>query len=93
VFGSEWQRAGEYAKILIPLFAVRFVVSPLSQLAAIGRNKELLFVNGALVAGGISPFLIAQRMGWSVETSLGWMTAVCSLIYLLYLLRLRQLSR
>ena len=93
VFGTEWETAGRFAKIMIPLFAVRFVVSPLSQLAAIVSNKELLFVNSALVVGGILPFYVGGSLGWPVETSLAWMTAVCSGIYLLYLARLRQLSR
>lgn len=92
-FGTEWETAGRFAKIMIPLFAVRFVVSPLSQLAAIVSNKELLFVNSALVVGGVVPFYVGDRMGWPVETSLAWMTAACSLIYLVYLARLRQLSR
>lgn len=92
-FGSQWETAGHFAKIMIPLFAVRFIVSPLSQLAAIVSNKELLFVNTALVAAGILPFYLGARLVWPVETSLGWMTAACSVIYLLYLARLRQLSR
>lgn len=29
-FGSEWQLAGEFAQILVPLFALRLVASPLS---------------------------------------------------------------
>jgi O-antigen/teichoic acid export membrane protein len=30
VFGDEWKMAGVYTKILIPFFAIRFIVSPLT---------------------------------------------------------------
>jgi len=40
VFGVEWRVAGEYAQILIPWMALRFVVTPVSQVPIIlGRQK------------------------------------------------------
>jgi len=32
IFGEEWRIAGKYAQIVIPLFAIRFVVAPLSNI-------------------------------------------------------------
>lgn len=51
-FGSEWQIAGLYAKILTPLMAIRFVVSTLSiSLVVIEKQaKELLIHFGVLFA-------------------------------------------
>lgn len=45
-FGQEWARAGQYAKILTPLMAVRFIASTLSiTLIAIEKQKQELFIH------------------------------------------------
>jgi O-antigen/teichoic acid export membrane protein len=41
VFGQEWRVAGTYAKILIPLFTIRFIVSPLTILNQVNRKNKL----------------------------------------------------
>jgi O-antigen/teichoic acid export membrane protein len=42
VFGEEWRVAGEYAQILIPLFAVRFVGGTLSIVLIIFENQKIV---------------------------------------------------
>ncbi len=41
VFGEKWSVAGTYAKILIPLFFVRFVVSPLTVMNQVNLKNKL----------------------------------------------------
>ena len=49
IFGEDWAIAGTYAKILIPLVAVRFVSSTLSNTLTILEKQEWTFViNGIL---------------------------------------------
>ena len=43
VFGEEWRVAGKYAKILIPLFALKFVSSTVSVLLTIWEKQKLTF--------------------------------------------------
>jgi len=41
VFGKEWLIAGTYSKILIPLFFIRFVVSPLTVVNQINKKNKI----------------------------------------------------
>lgn len=41
IFGEEWRVAGEYAKILTPMFFLRFVTSPLSAMFVIAEKQRL----------------------------------------------------
>jgi O-antigen/teichoic acid export membrane protein len=41
VFGKEWIIAGEYAQILIPFFAIRFIVSSISSLLIIWEKQKM----------------------------------------------------
>lgn len=41
VFGEQWRVAGEYARILTPMFFVQFVVSPISQVAVIAERQRI----------------------------------------------------
>jgi O-antigen/teichoic acid export membrane protein len=54
VFGEEWRIAGIYAKIMVPLFTIRFVVSSLSVvLAVFERQKVELFISVVFVITSI----------------------------------------
>jgi len=41
IFGEEWRIAGKYAQIIIPLFAIRFVVAPLSNINNIFELQKI----------------------------------------------------
>ena len=41
VFGVEWRIAGKYAQIVIPLFAIRFVVAPLTVVNSIFEKQNI----------------------------------------------------
>lgn len=40
-FGEQWVEAGDYAKILIPLFFINFIISPLSAIFNIAQRQKL----------------------------------------------------
>lgn len=40
MFGSEWREAGTYARIMMPLFFMQFVVSPLSSMFVIANKQR-----------------------------------------------------
>lgn len=62
VFGAEWRVAGEYARLLTPLFYLRFVASPLAYTIYIAEKQHadliwqvclFILVNAAMIIGGI----------------------------------------
>ena len=44
VFGQQWKIAGQYAKILTPMFFLQFVVSPLSNMFLIAEKQKIDFI-------------------------------------------------
>jgi O-antigen/teichoic acid export membrane protein len=61
VFGEEWRIAGVYAKILIPLFGVRFIVGTVSILNTVfEKNKTGLFIQLVLLLSTVTIFGIAN---------------------------------
>lgn len=57
VFGESWRVAGEYARILVPLYATRFVVTAVSTLNSV-FEKQLLSLAWQLVLLSVSLGLI-----------------------------------
>ena len=41
IFGEEWRIAGQYAKYLIPMFMIRFIVSPLTLMHSVFEAHKL----------------------------------------------------
>lgn len=79
VFGEDWRIAGEYAKILTPVFMLRFITTPISQVAIIaGKTKIdlawqialLLSTSIALIIGYYSKNLIYFLYSYSTLYSL-----------------------
>lgn len=63
VFGSEWRGAGEYTRLLVPMYIAQFVVSPISQtLNALQKQRTLTLITLAqsllLLALFATPLLI-----------------------------------
>jgi len=85
-FGDDWAVAGIYARIMIPLFFVRFIVVPLLMMNAIYNKNEVgLYWQIGLLLIQLLIIFIAQINSWSFETYLHWMTYIISAHYLLIL--------
>ncbi|WP_411386855.1 oligosaccharide flippase family protein [Pseudomonas sp. MPB03] len=81
VFGAEWTESGRYAILLIPMFYMRFVVSPLSYTIYIAQRQglDLIWQLGLL---GITAacFLLAG----GVLEALWWYSASYAIMYVIY---------
>lgn len=87
IFGEEWRLAGLYAKILLPMFMVRFIASPLSVVNAVfERQKYGLIIQVLLLFGAILTIFIASINGFDILMFLKLYSFVFTLIYLIILI-------
>tara|TARA_Y100000589_G_C27122413_1_gene617025 strand:- start:1125 stop:1475 length:351 start_codon:yes stop_codon:yes gene_type:complete len=91
IFGSEWEEAGTYAKIIIFAVAIKFVVSPLSIIFTLDKNIKtgtiwqycyLLTLSITLISFSSKP----------INTFLIAFTVHEVLLYSLYLLMILKVS-
>ena len=93
-FGPDWYIAGEYAQLLIPLFFVRFFVSPLTMMNVIFNKNEvgmywqfaLLFLQVFLIFG-------AEYLQLSFKEYLEVMVSIISIHYLVILMIMSRYNR
>lgn len=87
VFGEEWRIAGQYAKIIMPLVGIRFVLAPISvSLSVFERQKISLYWQLGLLFLSLVIFGITWQLGWDIESFLILMTSVLSGYYLFFIL-------
>jgi O-antigen/teichoic acid export membrane protein len=90
VFGKEWIIAGEYAQILIPFFAIRFIVSSISSLLIIWEKQKMtMYVDIVLLVLNIFLIIFIKNF----KNYLITYSIVMSLNYLLFLIYFYNLSR
>lgn len=66
VFGEAWREAGLYAKVMMPMFFLQFVVSPLSSMFVIaGKQKYDLLLQFCLFCSIFFTFLVGKF--WDLE--------------------------
>lgn len=64
VFGEDWRVAGEYAKILLPMFCVRFVCAPMMfTFVVFEKQKQYFMINVALLAVVLFSSIAALQLG------------------------------
>lgn len=85
IFGSEWQMAGEFARILSVLFFFKFIASPLSYMFNIAEKQHLdmIWQIGLFIVTAIS-FYIGIRQD-SIKIALISFTASYSVMYVVNL--------
>ncbi len=82
IFGEPWREAGEFARILAPLYFMNFVASPLSYVFFVaGKQKVELMWQVALFITTITVFLTP----FTLRQMLMNYTISYSLLYLIYL--------
>ncbi|WP_188707684.1 oligosaccharide flippase family protein [Polaromonas eurypsychrophila] len=80
-FGEPWRQAGIIAIWLMPMFAFRFVASPLSYVFYIAGKQQIDLVwQCALFAMTLASFMLTS----SFETSIKFYSAGYSLLYVIY---------
>lgn len=87
-FGEEWRTAGEYSQILIFLFVLRFINTPLGSMYFIAEKyKEALSMNVLLLLIIVTSFFISKKIDSQINTVLISYTIGYSLSYLIGIFR------
>ncbi len=83
VFGAKWAVAGEYAQILTPMFFLRFITSPISQVAVIAQKQKIdLIWQLTLLVLVVTVFVVSGSRG-DIKVTLIWFSAVYSVMYII----------
>lgn len=94
VFGAKWEVAGEYARILVPLYALRFVSSALSVvLTVFERQRQSLLINLALVCQVLACLYMVRANSGEFETFLVSLSISGSVLYVAFIFYYRAVSR
>nr|WP_321246903.1 oligosaccharide flippase family protein [uncultured Psychroserpens sp.] len=95
VFGEKWIAAGEMSRILIWLFSVQMIVSPLSYLFLVrNRMKETFYCHIYILVSCLCIFYWSGAiMKYSLNTTLIFYVVNYCLVYGYYLIRSFQFSR
>ena len=85
VFGEEWREAGEYARLLVPMFFLRFLVSPLSYVLYVAEKQSYdLLWQIALLVGTLTAIWAGAQLG-DARLAVALFSGSYSGLYLVYL--------
>jgi len=94
VFGEQWRIAGQYAKYLVPLFAVRMIVSPVSMLNDVFEKQRItLFWQLGLLCLGLTCIMFSVIQHWTFIDFIRLYGVVIALHYFLLGIILWMVSR
>lgn len=94
VFGEEWRVSGIYAKLLIPLAAIRFVSSALSNTLAVHQKQQFgLIINLLLLITTIFVFTYSKFNNIDFLNILTLYAIVLSIEYLLFIILYWRISK
>lgn len=86
VFGEDWRIAGRYAKLMMPMFFLQFVVSPLSVMFVIAEKQKYdLAMQGFLLSGVLISFYAGFFFQIDIESIILMFTSVYIFKYLVEL--------
>lgn len=89
VFGPEWVESGAFARALVPLFFVRFVISPLTRINQVYmKNKNVMVWQIGLVIITFSVLYFAGTSCFSFLETLHLLVPVLSIYYIIHLVLL-----
>lgn len=92
VFGEDWRVAGTYTKILLPYFAINFIVSPLSVTDSVMEKQYWYAIFNFFMLFGLL-VLFSVYSPSDIYSFLGLVTLFLSFAYLMYLLSMYNVSR
>jgi O-antigen/teichoic acid export membrane protein len=91
-FGEDWRIAGVYSKYLIPMFAVRFIVSSLLNVDTIMEKQNLnLYFNIVLLFTTLSVIFFSRFLEF--DNFLIFFSISTSLVHLAYFYLLRKIAK
>lgn len=93
VFGEDWRKAGEYSKILLPFFFVRFISVPLIMTFPLFELQKLWFIiNTVLLFLVLSVFWLSKVFSLDMDGYLVLSTVILSMFYAGVLFFARHIS-
>lgn len=94
VLGKEWVIAGQYAKIMVPMFFLQFIVSPLSVMFVIAEKQRYdLLMQIGLFCGCSGAFLLANFYGKDEIFAIQMFTLVYCIKYIIEFLLAYRFAR
>lgn len=92
--GSHWSLVGDICEIMIFVYVVRFIVSPLTfSFYLAHRHVEDLVLQTASAVSVWTVFLVARNHDWPLEHSVKGLAVALTIVYLIYGVRCIQFSR
>lgn len=87
IFGEEWVVAGDYVKILAPMFGIRFITSSLAMgLIVAGKQKVDLLLQSLFVCSSLVAFVLSQVYEFYIKQYLTIIMILFSVVYIVYLI-------
>lgn len=94
VFGAKWIRAGEYVRLLAPMYISQFVSSPISgAINLLEAQGVQLGWDAARVMVLIGWYVLSQRLGWDDRISLIVYSWAMAVLYGLHVMLVLGVSR
>ena len=94
IFGEEWRESGVLAQILILMFVLKLIVSPLSYAYYIkSRLKEDMIIHILILLSNFAVFKISLSINDNFYLTLVYYSIVNSFFYMIYFVRSFQLSK
>jgi O-antigen/teichoic acid export membrane protein len=94
VFGDEWRVAGQYAKIMLPLFFARFVTAPISTTNIVFEKQKIgLIWQTSLLLTTLVVFLFSYRMNFDIVKFLHLFSYASFLLYFIMYLIILKISK
>ena len=94
VFGAQWEMSGEYARMIIPMLILIFVISPISSLPIImnEQKKAYFFAIGGYILS-IGTLILVSYFNWNFGDALFAYSCSIGLYYLSLLIWYMSLMR
>jgi O-antigen/teichoic acid export membrane protein len=94
VFGEEWRIAGEYARILIPLWFIRLVVAPISVTLSVFEKQNIsLYWQLGLLFLSLLSFGLSWMLNWSIQSFLMCFVSILFFYYIFFIFILWNVAK
>ncbi|MCX6256296.1 MAG: oligosaccharide flippase family protein [Bacteroidia bacterium] len=94
IFGSKWAGAGIYVQILMPMFIIRFITSPLISILSVYEKQR---VSMLWQTGNVLIILLLcmsiKWFGFDMKTFLYWLSSISTVYYSLLLYIIYRIGR
>lgn len=94
IFGEQWRLAGQYAKIMLPLFFIRFVTAPISNINNIFEKQKIALTwQLSLLVATLVVFYISKMANLNITNFLYLFSSVSFMLYLILYFIMHAVSR